>query len=112
MSIVVTIADQVVSGGIVAGGVAVVAALAGRGMTCPRPARPAPQSPTTVALALEAPGGVECPGRLTLHEDGSTSCHGGLADCWGGAGYQHGAPIACTSVSHGCGRCQMSGWAS
>ena len=109
---IVVIADQLVTGGIVAAGVAVIGGLAGRHLSDPRPAR---EEVTPAAAGVTGPPALPpaaCPGRLTLHEDGSTSCHGGRDDCWGGAGYRHDAPIACAAVSHGCGRCQTAGWAS
>jgi hypothetical protein len=54
-----------------------------------------------------------CHGRLTLHENGSTTCQGGRDDCWPalpGVSYRHrGEPVACASLSHGCGQCQSTG---
>jgi hypothetical protein len=65
------------------------------------------------ALRVDGPSSGACEGRLTLHEDGSTTCHGGRDDCWGDVpGYTHGAPVACRSLSHGCGVCQIQGGAS
>jgi hypothetical protein len=63
------------------------------------------------SYATPPAGGRACHGRLLLHEDGRTECHGGLDTCWG-AGPHRGAPEACASRSHGCGVCQSTGRAS
>jgi hypothetical protein len=65
------------------------------------------------AMRVDGPSSGTCEGRLTLHEDGSATCHGGRDDCLGDTpGYTHEAPVACRSLSHGCGSCQSAGWAS
>lgn len=65
-----------------------------------------------VSESFEAPSaGRACHGRLVLHEDGSTTCHGGLDTCWG-TGTHSTPPVACRSLSHGCGTCQTVGGVS
>jgi hypothetical protein len=53
-----------------------------------------------------------CPGQLETHQDGTSTCSGGLDDCWPGIGpaYAHRrAAVSCGNLSHGCGVCAVTG---
>jgi hypothetical protein len=81
------------------------------------PTGPATTRPASSPVASPAAGtgrpaaptaGGRCHGRLTVHEDGSLSCHGGLADCWPATApgrYRHAARVSCRDIDHGCGVC-------
>lgn len=72
----------------------------------------APTTAPGVVATQPTNAAATCHGRLVLHEDGSTSCHGGRDGCWGSrTGHAHrGEPVACASQSHGCGQCQTPGY--
>lgn len=70
--------------------------------------------PVVTASVTSLPANAEldtgtCHGRLTRHQDGHLTCHGGRWDCHpdleSGTRYRHGPVVDCRTIDHGCGRC-------